>query len=235
MAGFAPVFGAHPLITEDTATQGQGNAELEHGFTLGRDRDGRSTAFQPQFSFGRSTTLDLIAQPSWLDQRPVDGPRTRGVGDTALDAKWRFYGDAPLSFAVRAGVNWPTGRRRLGLAHGAPSEHALLAMTVDAVPFTWHMNLAVTRNPRSSGLRRATDRASGAMMYAPNESLTLTSELAVERDANPSSKAWNRSVLAGAIWTLRPGFDLDAGLQHGIAGHAGAWSLLVGATYRWAP
>ncbi len=105
---------AHPLLTEDTGTQGSGNVEVENG--LSWNRTGAATAFmyRPQLSLGLSPTFDLIVQPSWLSSRSEGSVAAQGWGDTNLDAKGRFFGDVPMSLAIRAGVTLATNQRGLG-------------------------------------------------------------------------------------------------------------------------
>jgi len=76
---------AHPLDTEDTATQGAGNIELENGFVRGRAAGVVTSGYQLQGSLGRTATLDLILQPSWVRQRRGVEPGRSGFGDTNLD------------------------------------------------------------------------------------------------------------------------------------------------------
>ena len=80
---------AHPLITEDTPTQGPGKWELELGNAWTRDEGVHTFEFGPQLSYGLSQTLDLIARPTLLDLRFDEGDtvRARGVGDATLDVK----------------------------------------------------------------------------------------------------------------------------------------------------
>jgi hypothetical protein len=83
----------HPLIGEDTATQGSGRFELEIGNAWTRDGSDRSFELGPQLSYGVLPQLDAILRPIWRDQRStIDGAvfHTRGAGDTAVDLKWRF-------------------------------------------------------------------------------------------------------------------------------------------------
>ncbi len=52
------------MLSEDTGTQGTGNAELELGYAWSEDDGARSFLFQPQLSYGVTPSLDLIVQPS---------------------------------------------------------------------------------------------------------------------------------------------------------------------------
>lgn len=125
---------AHPLITEDTATQGRGMFELEISNAWTRDGSDRSFELGPQLSYGVLPQLDAILRPTWLDQRSTiagDVVRARGAGDTAVGLKWRFFERDKLSLAVRAGVNTPTGDADHGLGLGKPTYQGLLAASID--------------------------------------------------------------------------------------------------------
>src|SRR3954469_7119584 len=124
----ALAYAAHPILTEDTGTQGAGKFELEMGFAA-RQGDpsipGRGNVFAPQFSIGVTDSLDLIGQGFWLSQTPTQSPTVLGSGDTTLDVKWRFYQKDNLAFAVRAGLDVPTGDVTTGLGAGALGGHAI--------------------------------------------------------------------------------------------------------------
>ncbi len=229
-----PAFAAHPLTTEDTGTQGAGNVEIENALQRSRSSGTTLVLYQPQVSYGATTATDLIIQPSFLSLRGPDSASTNGFGDTNLDAKWRFFGQAPLSLGVRAGLALPTGRSGLGLPHGQVSEHALLVATYDAAPFTIHGNLGVARRPGGRDSRTSVGQAAIALMWAANEQLILTGEATAVADSDPTASQWARTFLAGAIYTLHPGLDLDAGFQITRGpGRSRAW--LVALTYRFAP
>lgn len=226
---------AHPLVTEDTGTQGVGNAELERGFSWTRDGAERTFAFQPQLSYGVLPTLDVIVAPSLLLHKADDARTARGFGDTLLDMKWRFFGDAPLSFAVRAGVTFPTGKADPALTLGKPSAHALLVTTFDAAPLTVHGNIGYVRMPSLPDLRRDLIHFSTAALFAANESLVLAIDAGFDSNPDATNRAWPGILLAGIVYTLQPGLDLDAGYQTRLNRAAPVQQWLVGITYRWAP
>src|SRR5262249_10202746 len=140
-AASSAVHAGHPMLSEDTGTQGTGNAELELGYAWSR-QDGTSIfLFQPQLSIGTSTTFDLIVHPSWLRVSTPGAGSEKGLGDTNVDFKWRFYGVAPWSLGVRAGLAVPTAHDDLGLPHNKVASHALLVVTGDFAPLTFDANL----------------------------------------------------------------------------------------------
>jgi hypothetical protein len=228
-------FAAHPLQTEDTGTQGAGNAEIENGLARARSDSTASTTYQPQVSAGLATTVDAIVQPAvvWLHASPL--PAVSGRGDTNLDGKWRFWGSDPWSFAIRAGLQAPTSERGLGLPHGRWSQHALLVATWDDSPTTVHANLGATRVtyvPRAPGARTNIAHLSAAVMQAMNERLILTVDGELDQDPDSTRKTWPGSLLAGAIWTARPGLDLDVGYQRSFSAQPLNRQWMAGLTYR---
>lgn len=233
---FVPAaFAGHPMLSEDSGTQGTGNAELEFGFDWSRDHGNRAFLFQPQLSYGTSPTLDLIVQPSWLSVENSTNEQEHGFGDTNLDMKWRFYGAAPLSFALRAGFDLPTNQNDLGLPHDNVSPHALLAATFDAAPYSFDANVGYTFGPKSTGLRTDLYHVSLAASFAFNEQVMLIVDTAADSNPDPRNASWPVVALAGIIYTVAPGFDIDAGYRAALNSAAIEKQWLFGMTYRWAP
>ncbi|HWM69131.1 MAG TPA: transporter [Steroidobacteraceae bacterium] len=228
-------YAGHPMLSEDTGTQGRGNAELELGYAWSRYGATSLFLFQPQLSYGTSTTFDLIIQPSWTI---VDAPgtgREKGFGDTNLDFKWRFYGAAPWSLGVRAGITTPTAQSDLGLPAHKVSPHGLLVLTADFTPLTLDANLGYSRVPDYLGARADLFHFSAAATYAANERLFFVLDAAV--DSNPDSRQSMPPAVAllGLIYTARPGLDLDLGYRSRLNTAAPIRQFLLGITYRGAP
>jgi hypothetical protein len=225
----------HPMLTEDTGTQGTGNAELEFGQSWSETHGARAFVFQPQLSYGLTPTLDLIVQPSWLANSSAGSGGVHGVGDTNVDAKWRFYGAAPLSLGIRAGAAVATSQHGLGAPKGTLSTHALLIATFDAAPFTLDANLGYLHAAATPGARRDLLHLSLAANYALTEHVILLVDADV--DSNPSrGEGRNPAVLlTGMIYTMASGLDLDIGYRAGLNRAAPAHEWLLGLTYRWAP
>ena len=228
---------AHPLITEDTATQGRGNAELEIGNALARDGADRSYELGPQLSYGLLPQLDAILRPTWLDQRSTIGAATthaRSAGDTAADLKWRFFARDKLSLAARAGVNAPTGDADRGLGSGKPTYHGLLAASIDLAPFALHANTGYTRNRADSMARRDLYHASAAAMWTLDATRRLLlAELSADTNVDIRRSTPPAVARVGAIYTVKKGFDIDLGYQTRLNWSATSRELLIGITARW--
>ena len=231
----ATAFCAHPLFTEDTGTQGRGNVEMELGNSWSEQDGSNAFLFQPQISYGATSRLDLIVQPSWVTNEPAGGERLRGLGDTNLDFKWRFYGSAPWSLAVRTGLAVPTSQHGLGLPDGTVSPHVLLVTTIDVAPLTINADMGYTHLPAEAGLRTDLYHASAAAMFAANPHLTLLLDVGTDTNPDPTRGSWGVVALVGFIYTVRPGLDLDAGYRGRLNSAAGPQQWLFGVTFRGAP
>ncbi len=223
------------MLSEDTGTQGRGNFELELGYDWSQSRTDHGFLFQPQLSYGVLPSFDLIVQPSWLDIESGNGTRARGMGDTNFDAKWRFYGAAPWSLGVRAGVEAPTAQHDLGEPAGRFSPHGILVATFDAAPVSIDLNLGFARSPAESGQRANLYHLSAAMNYAQSERLFYVIDAAMDTNPDPGQASHQGVALLGAIYTVHPGLDVDFGYRNrvGPAGPLRQW--LVGITLRGAP
>ena len=97
---------AHPLVTEDTGTQGTGKFELELGSALAHDAGARIVELDPQLSYGVTPELDVIVRPTLF--RLWDGTADRINGFATLSGLLMTY------MAARFGVLgvYVTGRSR---------------------------------------------------------------------------------------------------------------------------
>jgi len=229
-------FAAHPLISEDTGTQGAGKFELELGNAWTRDGGERAYEFGPQLSYGILPDLDGIVRPTWIALRTAgDGATTaRGAGDTAVDVKWRFYEAGAVSVATRAGIDAPTGDAARGLGAGKATYHVLAAVSVDAAPLALHANLGYTRARGDALTRRDVFHAStAAVMTIDSGWQLLLYDIAVDTNPDRAQSTPTGVVRIGAIYTVRQGCDVDFGYQARLNHAAPARVLLAGLTLRW--
>jgi len=226
---------AHPFISEDPGTQGTGRFELEMGFAA-RQGDptipGRSAIVSPQLSIGAREDLDLIALGAWVDQSVAQGPAVVGNGDTALDFKWRFYERGSLAFAVRAGLDLPTGDSNTGLGAGQLGGHviAIVSVTLGAFAVYGNADYAYTRAP---GTRSNLGGFSVALTRPDDKPIQTFIEVAAFSNPDPSNPQWPAVARTGAIYTVNDWMDVDAGFQARLNRSAARAAYLLGATVRW--
>src|SRR5262249_40083592 len=186
-------------------------------------------------SIGTGAAFDVIIQPAYTVIQAPDGHRESGLGDTNVDFKWRFYGAAPWTVGVRAGIEMPTAHDDLGLPRHRAAGHGLLVLTGDFAPFAIDANLGYTHVPEFPGARTNLWHLSAAMSYQPTERLFFIVDTAI--DSNSDSTRTNPPLVAllGAIYTIRPGLDVDVGYRQGLNPVAPEHQYLLGITYRGAP
>lgn len=227
-----PAAAAHPMLTEDTGTQGRGRVELELGLQRDRDGSSRTVTFAPQLSYGVAAPLDFIVQPSWL--RVSDGGAIAGgPGDTVVDAKWRFVEQGERSLGLRGGLGLPTGNADRGLGAGTTTCHLTLVASCEGEPIAWHANVGVARQGRGEGLRRDLASASVALVWTLREGLQFTAEVGVGQHPDRAVSAWPAVARFGLIAAVDAQFDFDVGVQTRLNDVAPQSSLLAGATLRW--
>jgi hypothetical protein len=223
---------AHPLQTEDTATQGTGTVELENALAWGRHGPRTDFSYQPQVSVGVTPAIDLIVQPSWLSTRTQGERPVRGFGDTNLDAKWRFADTHPWSLAVRSGFMLATNEQGLGIPDGRVGLHAMLAASWASDQLALHTSAGVARVPSDDPAERTTAAyLSSALVWRPVSRWALLAEAGVDSSPQRGSRTWPATMLIGAARNVRPGFDLDIGYRVSFDRGPNERTVLAGVTW----
>ncbi len=229
-----PAQAAHPMLGEDTGTQGTGRFELEMGGARARDGDLRASEFGVQLSGGVADAVDLIVRPAWLENRSTGegGATARGAGDTALDVKWRFFDGEPFSFGTRVGILVPTGNADEGLGQRKASFHGVLMGQAKYDEWTLIGNAGYVRNP-IEGERSGLWYLTASALWQPAERFKFSAEAAAFTLPDPARNAWQAVARVGVIATLTPWLDVDAGYQFRLNHEAPVQVILAGATIRW--
>jgi hypothetical protein len=231
----ASVYAAHPLITEDTGTQGKGRWQLEVNTEQSREASEGTTvrAYQPAatLSYGAADNVDLQITGAYLRQKS-DGLVVSGKLDTALDLKWRFLERGPLSLALKPGITLPTGRDDQGFGTGYANWGSLLILSYELEQWAFHSHVGYQRNRNTLGARSSLKHISAALWFKPAEKLTLAMDLSRDTDPDAASNEAIRQAVAGIIYSVTPDFDLDAGYRRGSSA-ATDRAVLFGATLRW--
>jgi len=219
-----PAFGAHPLITEDTGTQGKGRFQLELVAELGHEEERglHEDAFDRAavLSYGLRDDLDvLLTVPHTRNVVQENGLRTtdRGLGDVGLDAKWRFFEKGNVSVAVKPGVTFATGDEDKGLGAGEFNYSLFLVTSFDNNPWGYHIHIGYLRNRNVHDERNVLHHTSLALTYAVKEDWLLVADLgtltAPERGVDDNSSF----LILGGIYSVSEDFDVDFGVKRGVS------------------
>ncbi|PWB44686.1 MAG: hypothetical protein C3F19_01070 [Rhodocyclales bacterium] len=240
-AGFGTsVEAAHPLLTEDTGTQGDGNYQLELMLDKTRDNPPGVTVRELQtaavLSYGLLENADLQVGLPVLRQHTHDaGGRhaRKGPLDASLDLKWRFYEREALSLAFKPGITLPTGDAGRGFGAGRATWGALLVLSYEPGPLAFHSHLGYRRNNNTVDQRSDLMHLSGALAWKATDRLKLVADFSADSNPDGADRSSIRYRVLGFIYSPTPAFDLDAGLKHGHGRAATDRAFLLGATFRW--
>jgi hypothetical protein len=238
------MWAAHPLVTDDTGTQGKGKFQIEVNGQWARDKEskdgssvemtGSETAFT--VAAGIADQVDVIASLPYVYYRAdVDGVKTaeeQGIGDVTVEAKWRFFEQGGLSFALKPGMTFPTGDEDKGLGTGKPGYHLLLVATKEFDPITIHANLGYIRNDNDFEEEEDLWHVSVAAEYAIAQATRLVGNIGKESNTDPSADEDPAFGVIGVIHSPQENLDLDAGIRFGLNNAEDDLAVLAGVTVR---
>jgi hypothetical protein len=239
-------FAAHPLITDDTGTQGKGKVQLEFTGEYGIEKEDGITerALEvptvPFLSYGLSDTIDLVFGLPYGADRVEDAGTTtavRGAKDLSIELKARVYEKDGLSFAIKPGVSLPTGDEGKGLGNGKTSYSAFLIATKEAEPWAFHVNVGYLRNEYKLQADEDANRkdiwhVSIASQVEVVRNLSLVANLGIERNSDRTSDTDPAYVLGGFIYSASESLDLDLGIKKALNKPETDTTFLAGITWR---
>jgi hypothetical protein len=234
-------FGAHPLITDDTGTQGEGKSQVEVNGEYSHDRENGVTedAFEAStiISYGLLEPVDLVLTVPYQRIRTKEAGRRNteeGISDLVLELKWRFWEDEDLglSFAVKPGMTFPTGDHERGLGVGRPNATLFFIATEKLDPLAFHLNLGYMRNENKLDERTNLWHASLATELEILEGLKAVANIGIERNPDKESNTDPAFILGGFIYSVSDWLDLDIGVKGGLTRPEADYTVMAGLTVR---
>ena len=242
-----PALAAHPLITDDTGTQGKGKFLLELNGSLGFDKsnppdDTGSATTKTREAEARATltcgiidTVDVIfgGPYQWKKtETGEDASSVSGIADISLEIKWRFFEKDGLSFAVKPGMSLPTGNKEKDLGTGSITGTFFLIATKETDPWAFDLNLGYKRNENKLDQRDDIWHASLACEFKAAKDLKLVANVGAESNTDKNSGTHPAFLLGGFIYTLRENLDIDFGVKKGLNETERDYAFLAGIALR---
>lgn len=234
------VHAAHPMITEDTGTQGAGGFQLELTYDDNHDRIGetktRSTVAASVLSYGIADNLDIALGLAHTRNEATESNVTHvesGGGDSQLSVKWRFHENGNLSFALKPSLTLPSGNAARGLGSGRSTYGLDFIASLEQNLLAYHFHAGYLRNLNSVDEREDIFHLSGAVVYHANDKLKLVADAGINTNTDIFSRSWPATLVSGVIYSPRKELDLDAGIHVGLNRAATDYAFLSGVTIRW--
>lgn len=232
-------YAAHPLITDDSGTQGKGRYQLELNGEFGKDREeGVKTEtfdIKATISYGVTENIDLVLTLPYqkIKIKEEDAKKSsEGLSDIGLELKWRFYEKDGLSLALKPGLTLPTGNEDNGLGTGKATLSLFFITTYEQHPWAVHFNAGYIRNENIIDERKDIWHLSLAGTFEVIENLKIVGNIGVERNTDKVSRTDPAFILAGLIYSLSKDLDIDMGVKAGLNEAETDYSLLAGLTWR---
>ncbi|HEU5176006.1 MAG TPA: transporter [Burkholderiales bacterium] len=224
-------YGAHPLNTEDTGTQGKGGWQLEVNGERNQDKVAGEAVKGAQaaalLSYGAGENVDLQFGVPWQDNGEA-----RGAGDLIAAIKWKFWEQGPLSGGIRAAVTAPHGDEDQGLGNGKPTLAAQLIGQYEGERWMFLAHAGYRRNSNTVGNRESISEISGAVLCKVTGRLKLLVDANRTTNADPASDQKIRQIVLGAIYSPSKDLDLDIGVRRGNDAAIDR-AVMAGFTLRW--
>ena len=238
------VWGAHPLTTDDTGTQGKGRFQIEINGQYDSDKETlngaslESTGSQvaTTLSYGMIESADLVLSlPYQWGKVKQDGVTLydeKGISETTFEVKWRFYEKDGLSLALKPGARIPTGDDEKGLGAGKTGVHAFLIGSKEASPWAFHVNVGYIMNENMADEEKNLWQASLAATYEAVKGLKVVGNIGIERNRDKTADKDPAFFLGGVIYSLSENVDIDCGVKYGLTEPETDWSVMAGTAFR---
>ncbi len=237
-------WGAHPLITDDAGTQGAGKVQVEVNGQYDTDKEtaggvtaeSTGTEVMTILSYGlidnAYLVLSLPYQWGKVKEEGVTVYDEKGVSDTTLEVKWRFFEKDGLMLALKPGVIFPTGNDEKGFGTGRIGYQAFFIGTKEAEPWKFHVNVGYIENENRVDEEKNIWHVSFATEYEIFKNLELVGNIGMERNRDKTASDNPAFILGGVIYELSEQFSLDCGVKYGLNAAETDWSLLAGMAFR---
>jgi hypothetical protein len=211
----------HPLVGDDTGTQGAGGNQIEigydydHGSLDGVANEGHS--FPITYTRGVTDLLDL-----YISTTRRSAPAS-GWGNVGLGAKWRFYDNeaSGLSLGLEPKVQLPVSAEdeARGLGNGRTCYSLVFLVTQNTSFGQVIINLAAGRDNFADSTimdRKTTYRFSLAPVWQVAETWRLTLDMGLKTNPDSTRKARMGYVEVGTIYSSDKDLDLSVGLLRDV-------------------
>ena len=237
-------FAAHPLITDDTGTQGKGRFQLEVNSEVNYDKESEAGVktkttggeVATMLSYGITENVDVVLgiPYQWFKVKE-DGEiisMEKGLSDISVELKWRFYERDGWSFALKPGATFPTGNEKKDLGTGRVTYSIFFITTKEIEPLAFHLNLGYMRNENKLDERKDIWHISLASELKLIKDLRLVTNIGMERNPDRTSHKHPAFILGGFIYSISENLNMDIGMKGGLNKPETDLTILAGIAWK---
>ena len=248
-ASISRCYAAHPLVSDDTGTQGKGKFLFEFNGQLSRDKADslndtgvNETTKKKEHEVKAAVTGGISDDVDVILSVPYQWKKTEinsaiesdlnGIADISLEVKWRFFERDGLGLAFKPGITLPTGDKDKDIGTGRATGALFFIATKEMTPWAFHLNLGYKRNKNRLDQEEDIWHASLAGELKVIQGLKLVANIGTERNTDKSSQTNPTFILGGFIYSLKENLDVDLGVKVGLNETEKDYSFLGGIALR---
>lgn len=236
LSGFFLVFAstahaAHPLVSDDTVTQGVGGYQVEVNTDWLRDAGVKTRTATATLTRGMTESIDVYLDTPYALSQPT------GFNDIGLGLKWRLFESNGLSVGLKPELSIATGNQEKQLGDGRSGGVLTVLTQYELGAWTWLFNLGTELHRYSSAssqdeYRRYINKASVGFTYQLDEQWLFVMDSGIQSHASKSEKKDPRFALVGLIYSLSEDAELDLGYKKALNSTETDRQWGLGLTYR---
>lgn len=239
-----PSWAAHPLITDDTGTQGKGKYQLELNGQYDWDEEevegvsikSAGGEVAGTLSYGIAENVDLVFSMPYVwgkaEVNEITEYDEKGIGDVVLEVKMRLFEKNGFSLAFKPGMSFPSGNEEKGLGTGKLGGHLFLIATQELESWAFHANMGYIRNENNADEHKDLWHASLATTWEVVKDLNLVVNVGIERNPDDEAKNDPAFIIGGIIYSINEKIDVDLGAKCGLTEPETDFTLLTGVAFR---
>ena len=135
-----PAYAAHPLVSEDTGTQGVGGYQVEINTDWLKDEGVKTRIATATLTRGVLENVDTFINLPYTLSKP------NGFNDVSIGVKWRFFEADGFSMGLKPEYRLASGDQEKSLGDGRSGEALTLMTQYEWGAFTWLFNIGSERH-----------------------------------------------------------------------------------------
>lgn len=231
----SPIFAAHPLVTDDTGTQGVKGNQIEFSTDWAETAHGKTKLAELTYTRGITQSVDISVSLPGIYRAPRQQPT--GLNDLSIGAKWRLFDTDQFSFGIKPEWTPATASAARGLGNGKDRFSLALIGQVSLDDVTILVNQSHVHNRFKHNNAQLENRArinqtSVAALYPLKGNVNLVADIGQRNSDASEHKTKTRFGILGIIWSVTESLDLDAGVQRTTTPDDAEKQLGLGITWR---